>query len=115
MRNASIVESSSCSQADEDMHIVFSTGCNAFQHWQAEVLLNSAYHIKQCGKITRIVVGCEKDVGHEEFATHPSDAASSHVIEADNLKRSTNPNLEVHVAPAIEEAKHFPWYNKPWS
>jgi hypothetical protein len=39
--------SAHCTDAQNDVHIVFSTGCNAFQHWQAETLLNAAYHAGQ--------------------------------------------------------------------
>jgi hypothetical protein len=102
-----------CTPADDDMHIVFSTGCNAFQHWQAEVLLNSAYHQGQCGNITRIVVGCDAHVT-EKIKTHQGGAADELIDSADLLK-STYPALKVHIAPAIPEAAEFPWFNKPWS
>ncbi|CAK0889528.1 unnamed protein product [Prorocentrum cordatum] len=102
-----------CTPADDDMHIVFSTGCNAFQHWQAEVLLNSAYHQGQCGSITRIVVGCDQHV-EEQIRTHQGGAADELIDSADLLK-SSYPGIKVHVAPAIPEAKEFPWFNKPWS
>jgi hypothetical protein len=49
------------SRDDDDVHFVFSTGCNLFQHWQAEVLLNSHFMVGQRGKITRIVSGCETE------------------------------------------------------
>ncbi|CAK0802536.1 unnamed protein product [Prorocentrum cordatum] len=104
-----------CTPADEDMHVVFSTGCNAFQHWQAEVLLNSAYHQGQCGRMTRIVVGCDKLIeGGEKVSTHQPGAGDK-LIDHDDLLKSTYPALNVHVAPAIPEAAEFPWFNKPWS
>jgi len=104
-----------CTPADDDMHIVFSTGCNAFQHWQAEVLLNSAYHQGQCGKITRIVVGCDKKIqGGEKITTHQAGVADN-LIDHDDLLKSSYPELQVHVAPSIPEAAEFPWFNKPWS
>jgi len=104
-----------CTPADDDMHIVFSTGCNAFQHWQGEVLLNSAYHQGQCGKMTRIVVGCDKKiVGGEAISTHAAGAADN-LISHEDLLKSTYPRLNVHVSPSIPEAAEFPWFNKPWS
>jgi hypothetical protein len=39
--------SAHCTEKENDLHIVFSTGCNAFQHWQAETLLNAAWHAGQ--------------------------------------------------------------------
>jgi hypothetical protein len=106
-----------CSPEEADFHLVFSTGCTAFQHWQAEVLLNSAYHVGQCGKVTRIVVGCDTDlVGHEsDGATHPDSKSANRKIGDEELMQSTFPNLLVHHAPAIPQAKKFPWFNKPWS
>lgn len=103
-----------CDPADDDLHIVSSTGCNAFQHWQAEVLLNSAMHMGQCGKMTRIVVGCDKHVDTGPMRTHQGGAADE-LIKANDLVKSTSPGLNVHIAPAIPEAKEFPWFNKPWS
>ena len=102
-----------CDPADADQHIVVSTGCNAFQHWQAEVLLNSAMHVGQCGSVTRIVVGCDKKVT-EVIRTHAGGAADE-LISADDLAKSTFPGLKLHFAPAIPEAREFPWFNKPWS
>jgi hypothetical protein len=99
---------------DDDLHIVFSTGCNAFQHWQAEALLNSALHAGQKCKITRIVVGCDKQVATGSFRTHQGGDADR-LIKTEDLSKSTYPNYAVHVAPAVPEAKEFPWFNKPWS
>lgn len=95
------------------MHTVFSTGCNAYQHWQAEVLLNSAKHVGQCGKITRIVVGCETELKHSSVSTSPKEGDK--LVEYSKLIQSSNPNANVVIAPAIAEAQKFPWYNKPWS
>jgi len=39
---------------NDDIHVVFSTGCNYFQHWQAEVLLHSHLKVGQRGQITRV-------------------------------------------------------------
>ena len=57
---------------DDDIHIVFSTGCNLFQHWQAEVVLFSHLKVGQGGKITRVVSGCDTEAqkrAHAKFLT----------------------------------------------
>jgi hypothetical protein len=57
---------------EEDIHVVFSTGCNLFQHWQAEVVLHSHMKVGQKGKITRVVSGCDTESEkreHAEFLT----------------------------------------------
>lgn len=56
----------------DDIHIVFSTGCNLFQHWQAEVLMYSHMKVSQKGKITRVVSGCDTEAqkrSHAKFLT----------------------------------------------
>ena len=76
--------------------------------------MNSAFHQGQCGKMTRIVVGCDKHVDTGAMRTHQGGAADE-LVSKNKLIRSTFPNLNVHFAPSIPEAKEFPWYNKPWS
>ena len=105
--------------ANDDIHIVFSTGCNEFQHWQTEVLLNTAKRVGQRGKITHIIVGCEEreDAGMDgkaRYITHAAGAGDN--IVSDSLwRKSSHPNFSLHYAPAVPEAKEFPWFNKPWS
>ena len=41
----------------DDVHIVFTTGCNGYQNWQSEVLFYSWARIKHPGRITRIIAG----------------------------------------------------------
>jgi hypothetical protein len=101
------------------IHIVFSTGCNEFQHWQSEVLLSSAIHVGQNTKITQMIVGCDeredKDMGGKErHLTHPAGAADN-VVTNDMWSKSVHPNVERIFVPSIKEAREFPWYNKPWS
>ena len=60
------------SYTEDDIHIVFSTGCNLFQHWQAEVVLYSHMKVGQKGKITRVVSGCDTEAekrAHGKFLT----------------------------------------------
>ena len=104
---------------NEDIHIVFSTSCNEFQHWQTEVLLNTAKRVGQRGKITHIIAGCEEREdtgmeGKERFITHAAGAGDN--IVSDKLwRKSSHPHFALHYAPSIPEAKEFPWFNKPWS
>ncbi len=109
----------SCSARDQKIHIIFSTGCNKFQHWQAQVLLHSALSVGQCGRITRIVSGCEEreDKGGtsgKRWITHQG-GKTDELVPVAELSMSSNPNFDVHVTPMIPEAKEFPWWNKPYS
>ena len=42
-------------------HLIFSTDCSEFQHWQSYMLFHSAYKVNQPGTITRIASGCSDD------------------------------------------------------
>jgi hypothetical protein len=102
-----------------DVHIVFSTGCNEFQHWQSELLANTALRVGQQGKMTHIIVGCEtrEDAGMQGKArllTHVAGEGDN-VVSGNVWRQSSNPNVKLHFAPAVPEAKEFPWFNKPWS
>mmetsp|Transcript_2688 Transcript_2688/g.3665 ORF Transcript_2688/g.3665 Transcript_2688/m.3665 type:complete len:480 (+) Transcript_2688:157-1596(+) len=43
------------------VHVVFSTDCSEFQHWQSLVLLDSAMRVEQRGVITRLISGCTNE------------------------------------------------------
>lgn len=42
-------------------HLIFSTDCSEFQHWQSYLLFHSALKVKQPGTVTRIASGCSDD------------------------------------------------------
>ena len=42
-------------------HIIFSTDCSPFQHWQSYLVFFSAMNVRQPGHVTRIASGCEGD------------------------------------------------------
>lgn len=64
---------------DRRLHVVFSSACNNFQHWQSELVLASAKLVGQRGRITRIVSGChDKDAEsvrhrHQTFPAGKND------------------------------------------
>lgn len=101
---------------DDDIHIIFSTGCNAYQQWQAELLLYTHFKSGQRGKITRIVSGCEdtKELKHHKFVTHPGGGLDK-IVSLSYLEKSTHPDFMLHTTPAFEGSKEFPWFNKPFS
>ena len=113
---------------DEHIHIVFPSGCNAFQQWQvvpsarpllrssrcdfflilcrrpkAELLLWSHWKTGQKGKITRIVHGCEdnsqiKDMKH---LPHPGGDLDKNQ-EVSVLEASTHPKWTLYSTPGVE-------------
>lgn len=46
------------SNRDEEVHIVFSTDCSGYQHWQGIALWYSAQAVGHVGPVTRIASGC---------------------------------------------------------
>ena len=102
---------------DGKLHIIFSSGCNYFQHWQSELLLASAYLVGQRGRITRIVSGCNdkaaETVEHKE-QTFPS-GKNDLLVPLSLLNRSVNEDFGLFVTPMFEGARDFPWINKPSS
>lgn len=100
---------------DGKLHIIFSSGCNYFQHWQSELLLASAYLVGQRGRITRIVSGCNdrkaETVKHRD-QTFPS-GTNDKIVPLEQLNRSINENFGLFVTPSFEGAIDFPWINKP--
>jgi len=47
--------------ADTPIHIVFSTDCGPYQHWQAYQFFLSALRVRQPGRVTQIASGCTND------------------------------------------------------
>lgn len=102
---------------DKKLHIIFSSGCNWFQHWQSELVLATANFVKQRGRITRIVSGCHdrsaEKISHRH-QTFPS-GLNDLLVPFERLNRSTNENFGLFITPSFPGAKDFPWINKPSS
>jgi hypothetical protein len=99
-----------------ETHVVFTSGCNLYQQWQAEVLLHSHREVGQPGKITRIVSGCSAERKSEEeskkvYRSH-GGGINDEVLPLDELKKTSHPSAGLHVAPEFQGADIFPWLNK---
>lgn len=46
-------------------HVVFSTDCSPYQHWQSYLVFFSAFVVKQPGHVTRIASGCTEQESQE--------------------------------------------------
>jgi hypothetical protein len=97
----------------DDIRYVVSTGCSAYQHWQVECQKASFKKLKQRGKYTHIVVGCETS---QESTIHTSGGGDSfRTVLREEWEKSSNPDVDLFFVPAVAMAKEFPWFNKPWS
>ena len=99
------------------LHVIFSSGCNYFQHWQSELLLASAKWVGQRGRITRIVSGCHDKSAEKVRHSHQTFPAGKNdlLVPLKELNRSVNEDFGLYITPSFEGAKDFPWINKPSS
>lgn len=99
---------------DKKLHIIFSSGCNWFQHWQSELLLATAFHAGQRGRVTRIVSGChDKSAENVKHASQTfPEGVNDLLVPLEHLNRSVNENFGLYITPSFEGARDFPWLNK---
>jgi hypothetical protein len=86
-------------------HIVFSTGCSAFQDWQSYVFFFQALKVQQPGIVTRIVSGCdakEEEQLRQIFAEQVAPMSS-------NFRIHFTPDYAKILKPGID----YPYFNKP--
>ncbi|ETO06017.1 hypothetical protein RFI_31377 [Reticulomyxa filosa] len=92
----------------DDIHIVFSTGCNAFQNWQSELLLHSWASCGSPGRITRIVAGCKSE---EEKKMAMQTALDN---KAQRILFYFVPDYAVDVNETDGTSRKFSYFNKPY-
>lgn len=64
---------------DTRYHVIFSTDCSPYQHWQSYLVYYSAYKVRQPGHVTRIASGCNEEESaaiQEWFDTHVQPLSS---------------------------------------
>lgn len=96
---------------DPTYHIIFSTDCSDYQHWQSYLLFYSAYKIKQKGYVTRIASGCSDAEQNEEQAWHDK-----------HIQNSLNSKFKIHFTPKFSTVlngdettgKDYKFFNKPF-
>jgi hypothetical protein len=99
----------------DDIRFVVSTGCSAYQRWQVEVLKASFLRVKQKGKLTHIVVGCDSADQSSEIRTSSGGSADVTITHKQWATSSMTEGVEIFYVPAAKMAKKFPWFNKPWA
>ena len=99
----------------EPLRLIFTTECNFYQFWQAQVLLSSAVDVGQADPFTNIVIGCERThATHSEAASHSAAGGADEVVAVHLWATSVHPNCSVHHAPRSPHSRTFPWFNKAW-
>lgn len=92
------------------MHIVFSTDCSPYQHWQSYLLFFSSLRSKQPGTVTRIASGCsESEAAYEQswFNEHISTMSRRFHLHF-------TPNFSNVKVDGQSKGGDYKYFNKPF-
>lgn len=93
------------------LHVIFSTDCSEFQHWQSYLLFHSALQIKQPGHVTRIASGCT-----DEQAEYATQWHKEHI--SDKMSKRFHLHLTPHFSSVKKEdgsvGGDYKFFNKPF-
>ena len=94
------------------LHIIFSTDCGSYQHWQSYLFFHRAYTIHQPGYITRIASGCtDKELEYEK-AWHQEHVSS---VMSDRFRIHFTPHFSrVKDESTGEVMGDYKYFNKPF-
>lgn len=105
-QNSQSVGGGNHNNGDVEYHIVFSTGCSAFQDWQSYVFFFQALKVDQPGIITRIVSGCK-----------PDEEQTLRQVFAETIQPMAPTRFRIHFTPdyagTMKEGIVYPYVNKP--
>lgn len=94
------------------LHIIFSTDCSPFQHWQSYLFFHRAYTINQPGYITRIASGCTDEQLHNEKLWHETHISN---IMSDRYRIHFTPHFSGVKDEITGEVKgDYKFFNKPF-
>ncbi len=92
-------------------HLIFSTDCSAFQHWQSYLLFHSALKVGQPGTVTRIASGCSDEEAVKEQKWHDENVAST---MSTNFKLHLTPHFSGVKDENGETVGDYKFFNKPF-
>lgn len=94
-------------QKFQNVHIVFSTSCSRFQHWQSYAFFYHALMVGQPGNITRIASGCTEQEQRLYARLHDDEVVQ---------KMSTR--FQIHFTPdysnQVIAGQSYKFFNKPF-
>jgi hypothetical protein len=96
------------------LHIVFSTDCGDFQHWQSYLMFFSAWKAGQPGHVTRIASGCTEDEQLTAQQWHDDHISGPNAMAPGN-------RFGIHFTPKFttvmdadgKEVGNYKFFNKP--
>jgi hypothetical protein len=97
---------------NKTLHVIFSTDCSSYQHWQSYLFFHSAWKVKQPGYVTRIASGCD-----EEQLTAEKEWHKTHIqnVMSDRFRIHFTPSYSgVKDELTGEERGDYSFFNKPF-
>lgn len=91
-------------------HLIFSTDCSSYQHWQSYLVYFTAMKVRQPGHITRVVSGCS------------SEEEAEMISWFQNNVQYMSKRFHIHLTPIFSEVKDekgnmigdYKFFNKPF-
>ena len=94
------------------LHIIFSTDCGTFQHWQSYLFFHAALKVRQPGYVTRIASGCTDDQLKAEQKWHDDHIRN---VMSDRFRIHFTPHFSGVKDEATGEVKgDYKFFNKPF-
>jgi peptidyl serine alpha-galactosyltransferase len=117
--SSSSSSSSSFSSSNKlvEYHIVFSTGCSAFQDWQSFLFYHQAWKSGQPGTVTRIVSGCQPDEQVTLQRIFDDQISPMLLLKEDNNNERSKQRFAIHFTPDYSRVKprvNYKYFNKPY-
>lgn len=90
-------------KTNRTLHLVFSTDCSPYMHWQSYLFFFSAMRIDQPGIITRIASGCTEEQLSNENEWHMK-----------HIQGVMSDRFRIHFTPDYSGDKDYKFFNKPF-
>jgi len=102
-----VAQAQQSNPSDSKFHIVFSTGCNAFQDWQSFVFFYQIMKSGQKGQVTRVASGCTEE---------GADALKRVFAEQIQTIPTGKDRFHLHLTPEFSRTAgfNFKFFNKPF-
>ena len=95
----------------EMYHLIFSTDCSEFQHWQSYLMFHTALRVNQPGTITRIASGCSDEEATKARAWHKEHVTD---IMGDRFMLHLTPHFSGVVDADGNTVGDYKFFNKPF-
>jgi hypothetical protein len=93
-------------EGQEDVHLVFSTGCSVFQDWQSYGFFFQAWQSGHEGHVTRVASGCEEEDAQQLLLDHDR-----------LIVKGMSDRFHLHLTPDYSKStipeKDYKFFNKP--